>query len=71
MESQSDSTQTVSSLKLPMLKTGDYDLLEHEDRAPILTSHIEFYLFEKLFQSNSQQLDNEDLEQIDTDDLEG
>ncbi|GKB93587.1 hypothetical protein Tco_0979724 [Tanacetum coccineum] len=26
MESQSDSTQTVSSLKLPMLKTGDYDL---------------------------------------------
>ncbi|GJS30433.1 hypothetical protein Tco_0491053 [Tanacetum coccineum] len=26
MESQSDSTQTVSSLKLPMLKTGYYDL---------------------------------------------
>ncbi|GKA87280.1 hypothetical protein Tco_0808991 [Tanacetum coccineum] len=26
MESQSDTTQTVSSLKLPMLKTGDYDL---------------------------------------------
>ncbi|GJZ40593.1 hypothetical protein Tco_0587479 [Tanacetum coccineum] len=26
MESQSDSTQTVSSLKLHMLKTGDYDL---------------------------------------------
>ncbi|GKC77724.1 hypothetical protein Tco_1128498, partial [Tanacetum coccineum] len=26
MESQSDSTQTVSSLKLPMLKIGDYDL---------------------------------------------
>ncbi|GJR77315.1 ribonuclease H-like domain-containing protein [Tanacetum coccineum] len=26
MESQSESTQTVSALKLPMLKTGDYDL---------------------------------------------
>ncbi|GJV79008.1 ribonuclease H-like domain-containing protein [Tanacetum coccineum] len=26
MESQLDSTQTVSSLKFPMLKTGDYDL---------------------------------------------
>ncbi|GJV03971.1 hypothetical protein Tco_1337540 [Tanacetum coccineum] len=26
MESQSHSTQTVSSLMLPMLKTGDYDL---------------------------------------------
>ncbi|GJV52794.1 ribonuclease H-like domain-containing protein [Tanacetum coccineum] len=26
MESQSETTQTVSTLKLPMLKTGDYDL---------------------------------------------
>ncbi|GJY86992.1 hypothetical protein Tco_0501018 [Tanacetum coccineum] len=26
MESQFESTQTVSALKLPMLKTGDYDL---------------------------------------------
>ncbi|GKD24956.1 hypothetical protein Tco_1231170 [Tanacetum coccineum] len=26
MESQSESTQTLSALKLPMLKTGDYDL---------------------------------------------
>ncbi|GKD79124.1 hypothetical protein Tco_1341745, partial [Tanacetum coccineum] len=26
MESQSESTQTVSALKLPMLKTGDCDL---------------------------------------------
>ncbi|GJR49174.1 ribonuclease H-like domain-containing protein [Tanacetum coccineum] len=26
MESQSETTQTVSALKLPMLKTGDYDL---------------------------------------------
>ncbi|GJU16889.1 hypothetical protein Tco_1144855 [Tanacetum coccineum] len=26
MESQSETTQTVSTLKLPILKTGDYDL---------------------------------------------
>ncbi|GKD23245.1 hypothetical protein Tco_1224948, partial [Tanacetum coccineum] len=26
MESQSETTQTVSTLKLPVLKTGDYDL---------------------------------------------
>ncbi|GKC86244.1 hypothetical protein Tco_1141961 [Tanacetum coccineum] len=26
MESQSETTQTVSALKLPVLKTGDYDL---------------------------------------------
>ncbi|GJZ66348.1 hypothetical protein Tco_0623044 [Tanacetum coccineum] len=26
MESQSETTQTVSALKLPMLKTGDYNL---------------------------------------------
>ncbi|GJV45183.1 hypothetical protein Tco_1429719 [Tanacetum coccineum] len=26
MESQSESTQTLSALKLPMLKTRDYDL---------------------------------------------
>ncbi|GJU39707.1 hypothetical protein Tco_1192664 [Tanacetum coccineum] len=26
MESQSETTQTVSALKLPILKTGDYDL---------------------------------------------
>ncbi|GJX06202.1 hypothetical protein Tco_0194134 [Tanacetum coccineum] len=27
MESQSETTQTVSALKLPVLKTGEYDLL--------------------------------------------
>ncbi|GJU61147.1 ribonuclease H-like domain-containing protein [Tanacetum coccineum] len=36
MESQSETTQTVSTLKLPVLKTGDYDLeqyLTHTDYA--------------------------------------
>ncbi|GKC69075.1 retrovirus-related pol polyprotein from transposon TNT 1-94 [Tanacetum coccineum] len=44
MESQSDSTQTVSSLKLPMLKTGDYDLWSM--RMEQYLTHTDYALWE-------------------------
>ncbi|GJT50491.1 hypothetical protein Tco_0976648 [Tanacetum coccineum] len=44
MESQSYSTQTVSLLKLPMLKTGDYDLWSM--RMEQYLTHIDYALWE-------------------------
>ncbi|GJX85532.1 hypothetical protein Tco_0336306 [Tanacetum coccineum] len=44
MESQSDSTQTVSSLKLPMLKIGDYDLWSM--RMEQYLTHTDYALWE-------------------------
>ncbi|GJW14552.1 putative ribonuclease H-like domain-containing protein [Tanacetum coccineum] len=44
MESQSDSTQTVSSLKLLMLKTGDYDLWSM--RMEQYLTHTDYALWE-------------------------
>ncbi|GKB23483.1 ribonuclease H-like domain-containing protein [Tanacetum coccineum] len=102
MKSQSE-TKIVFVLKLPILKTGDYDIwsirmeqyLTHTDFAlwEVITNEavniahdvhaarskgqassstyaddVMFSYFVK--QSNSLQLENEDLEQIDTDDLE-
>ncbi|GJT64609.1 hypothetical protein Tco_1016089 [Tanacetum coccineum] len=44
MESQSETTQTVSALKLPMLKTRDYDLLSM--RMEQYLTHIDYDLWE-------------------------
>ncbi|GKA60047.1 hypothetical protein Tco_0759360 [Tanacetum coccineum] len=44
MESQSDSTQTISSLKLPMLKTGDYNLWSM--RMEQYLTHTDYALWE-------------------------
>ncbi|GKA37886.1 hypothetical protein Tco_0724451 [Tanacetum coccineum] len=44
MESQSDATQTVSALKLPMLKTGDYDLWSM--RMEQYLTHTDYALWE-------------------------
>ncbi|GKA59719.1 hypothetical protein Tco_0759032, partial [Tanacetum coccineum] len=44
MESQSESTQTVSTLKLPMLKTGDYDLWSM--RMEQYLTHTDYALWE-------------------------
>nr|GEU96901.1 putative ribonuclease H-like domain-containing protein [Tanacetum cinerariifolium] len=97
MESQSETIQTVSALKLSMLKTGDYDLWSM--RIEQYLTHTDYALWEVIMkgdapasiasgqaftstyaddvmfsffanQSNSLQLDNKDLEQIDTYDLE-
>nr|GEZ31474.1 hypothetical protein [Tanacetum cinerariifolium] len=85
MESQSETIQTVHALKLPMLRTRDYDLwsmrmvqyLTHTDydlcsrgQTFFLTYADDVMLSFFANQSNSIQLDNEDLKQINTDDLE-
>ncbi|GJY20066.1 hypothetical protein Tco_0392632 [Tanacetum coccineum] len=44
MESQSESTQTLSALKLPMLKTGDYDLWSM--RMEQYLTHTDYALWE-------------------------
>ncbi|GKA81368.1 hypothetical protein Tco_0788060 [Tanacetum coccineum] len=44
MESQSETTQTVSALKLPMLKTGDYDLWSM--RMEQYLTHTDYALWE-------------------------
>ncbi|GKA84584.1 hypothetical protein Tco_0806179 [Tanacetum coccineum] len=44
MESQSETTQTVSALKLPVLKTGDYDLWSM--RMKQYLTHTDYALWE-------------------------
>ncbi|GJS48462.1 hypothetical protein Tco_0598583 [Tanacetum coccineum] len=44
MESQSETTQTVSALKLPVLKTGDYDLWSM--RMEQYLTHTDYALWE-------------------------
>ncbi|GJT03907.1 hypothetical protein Tco_0838369, partial [Tanacetum coccineum] len=44
MESQSETTQTVSALKLPILKTGDYDLWSM--RMEKYLTHTDYALWE-------------------------
>ncbi|GJS18748.1 hypothetical protein Tco_0413220 [Tanacetum coccineum] len=44
MESQSETTQTVSALKLPILKTGDYDLWSM--RMEQYLTHTDYALWE-------------------------
>ncbi|GKC41268.1 hypothetical protein Tco_1058990 [Tanacetum coccineum] len=44
MESQSETTQTVSALKLPKLKTGDYDLWSM--RMEQYLTHTDYALWE-------------------------
>ncbi|GJX26865.1 hypothetical protein Tco_0233161, partial [Tanacetum coccineum] len=44
MESQSETTQTVSALKLPILKTGDYDLWSM--RIEQYLTHTDYSLWE-------------------------
>ncbi|GJV70758.1 putative ribonuclease H-like domain-containing protein [Tanacetum coccineum] len=70
MESQSETTQTVSILKLPVLKTGDVSAASFKDQAST-ASYVDDVMFSFFsYQSNAPPLDNEDLEQIDADDLE-
>ncbi|GJW44247.1 retrovirus-related pol polyprotein from transposon TNT 1-94 [Tanacetum coccineum] len=47
MESQSETTQTVSALKLPILKTGDYDLWSM--RMEQYLTHTDYALWEVIF----------------------
>ncbi|GJV93031.1 hypothetical protein Tco_1540844, partial [Tanacetum coccineum] len=51
MESQSETTQTVSTLKLPILKTGDYDLwsmrMEH------YLTHTDYVLWEVIMNGDA------------------
>ncbi|GJW48802.1 hypothetical protein Tco_0080448 [Tanacetum coccineum] len=49
MESQSETTQTVSALKLPMLKTGDYDLWSM--RMEQYLTHTDYALWETLWEA--------------------
>ncbi|GJV74939.1 hypothetical protein Tco_1506523 [Tanacetum coccineum] len=51
MESQSDSTQTVSSLKLPMLKTRDYDLWSM--RIEQYLTHTDYVLWEVIINGDA------------------
>ncbi|GJR72671.1 hypothetical protein Tco_0085036 [Tanacetum coccineum] len=93
MESQSETTQTVSAIKLPVLKTGDCDIWNI--RMEQYFTHTNYALWEVIVNGDapaiasasavswnqgckdlmgsikaSPQLDREDLEQIDTNDLE-
>ncbi|GJR28954.1 hypothetical protein Tco_1105186 [Tanacetum coccineum] len=52
MESQSETTQTVSALKLPILKTGDYDLWSM--RMEQYLTHTDYALWEVIV--NEQKL---------------
>nr|GEW13498.1 Ty3/gypsy retrotransposon protein [Tanacetum cinerariifolium] len=78
MESQSETTQIVSALKLHMLKTRDYDLWSM--RMEQYLTHTNHALWKVIVNDDAptenvsvsggaEALDNEDLEQIDTDDL--
>nr|GFA14917.1 putative zinc finger, CCHC-type [Tanacetum cinerariifolium] len=61
---ESLSPQVVAAAKLPILNPNEFDLLK---------MRIEQYFFMtdySLWESNSPQLDNDDLHQIDADDLE-
>ncbi|GJY05557.1 hypothetical protein Tco_0371497 [Tanacetum coccineum] len=51
MESLSESTQTVSALKLPMLKTGDYDLWSM--RMEQYLTHTDYALWEVIVNGNA------------------
>ncbi|GJW62396.1 hypothetical protein Tco_0111731 [Tanacetum coccineum] len=50
-ESQSESTQTVSALKLPMLKTGDYDLWSM--RMEQYLTHTDYALWEVIMNGDA------------------
>ncbi|GJW04555.1 ribonuclease H-like domain-containing protein [Tanacetum coccineum] len=54
MESQSESTQTVSAIKLPMLKIGDYDLWSM--RMEQYLTHIDHALWEVIVNGDSVSL---------------
>ncbi|GJU64298.1 hypothetical protein Tco_1246133 [Tanacetum coccineum] len=51
MESQSESTQIVSALKLPMLKTGDYDLWSM--RMEQYLTHTDYALWEVIMNGDA------------------
>ncbi|GJT57436.1 ribonuclease H-like domain-containing protein [Tanacetum coccineum] len=51
MESQSKTTQTVSTLKLPILKTGDYDLWSM--RIEQYLTHIDYALWEVIMNGDA------------------
>ncbi|GJT61129.1 ribonuclease H-like domain-containing protein [Tanacetum coccineum] len=51
MESQSETTQTVSALKLPILKTGDYDLWSM--RMELYLTHTDYALWEVIVNGNA------------------
>ncbi|GJT83712.1 hypothetical protein Tco_1058054 [Tanacetum coccineum] len=51
MESQSETTQTLSALKLPMLKTGDYDLWSM--RMEQYLTHTDYALWEVIINGDA------------------
>ncbi|GJT11646.1 hypothetical protein Tco_0858688 [Tanacetum coccineum] len=51
MESQSETTQTVSALKLPVLKTGDYDLWSM--RMEQYLTHTDYALWEVIMNGDA------------------
>ncbi|GJX17899.1 hypothetical protein Tco_0218731 [Tanacetum coccineum] len=51
MESQSETTQIVYALKLPMLKTGDYDLWSM--RIEQYLTHTDYALWEVIMNSDA------------------
>ncbi|GKD47278.1 hypothetical protein Tco_1271923 [Tanacetum coccineum] len=51
MESQSKTTQTVSTLKLPILKTGDYDLWSM--RMDQYLTHTDYALWEVIMNGDA------------------
>ncbi|GJV24527.1 hypothetical protein Tco_1377222 [Tanacetum coccineum] len=51
MESQSETTQTVSTLKLPILKTGDYDLWSM--RMEQYLTHSDYALWEVIMNGDA------------------
>ncbi|GJZ24520.1 ribonuclease H-like domain-containing protein [Tanacetum coccineum] len=93
MESLSETTQTVSTLKLPVIVNGDAPAIASVVTEEYPLTHLNFNMLNEvstansqgqasslsyaddvmfsffISQSNSQQLYNEDLDQIDTDDL--
>ncbi|GJU98417.1 hypothetical protein Tco_1327688 [Tanacetum coccineum] len=54
MESQSETTQTVSALKLPILKTGDYDLWSM--RMEQYLTHTDYALWEVIMNGDASAI---------------
>ncbi|GKE61789.1 hypothetical protein Tco_1512156 [Tanacetum coccineum] len=56
MESQSETTQTVSALKLPVLKTGDYDLWSM--RMEQYLTHTDYALWEVILNGDAPAIES-------------
>ncbi|GJX56647.1 ribonuclease H-like domain-containing protein [Tanacetum coccineum] len=62
MESQSETTQTVSALKLPVLKTGDYDLWSM--RMEQYLTHTDYALWEVIMNGDAPAIASASIEAI-------